>query len=324
MRAAVYRAKGDAHDVLRVEELPDPQPGPGEVRVRLRRSGVNPTDWKVRSAPGPLPDLGFQVPDQDGAGDIDAVGDGVDPGRVGERVWVFHAAAGRPWGTAAELTVVPAGQAVPLPEAVSYDVGASLGIPYITAHRCLLADGPLQGRTVLVTGGAGAVGHAAVQLGRRAGARVITTVSSAEKAAIARTGRPDDVLDYRAPDYVDRLRAAAPDGVDRVVDVAVGANLDANLAVLAPHGVIVSYASEAADPQIPVRRLMTGNATLRFVLVYNLTPAMIDHALRDITAALADGALVPLPEHHFPLDAIAEAHDAVQAGAVGKVIVDIA
>jgi NADPH2:quinone reductase len=318
----VYTERGPAAEVLRVVDVPDPVPGPGEVRVRLRASGVNPTDWKSRQGGG-APPAGWQIPNQDGAGEVDAVGEGVDPGRVGQRVWVHLAAAGRPNGTAATYTCVPAEAARPLPDGVSYGEGAGLGIPFVTAHRCLFADGPISGRRVLVTGGAGAVGHAAVQLARLAGARVLTTVSSSDKAAVAATAGPHAIVNYRAPDFLERLQAAAGDGVDRVVDVALGANLEASLAVLRPHGVIVSYASENPDPVLPTRRLMTGNVTIRYVLVYGLTPAMLDAAVVAIGDALAAGELRGLPERHFALEDIAQAHDAVEAGAVGKVIVDI-
>lgn len=322
MQAAVYHQRGSARDVLRVVDLPDPTPAPGEVRVRVRVSGVNPTDWKVRSAGTPLAPDG-QIPNQDGAGEIDEVGAGVDPGRRGQRVWVYHAAAGRPNGTAAQYTCVPQEQAVHLPDDVSFAQGAGLGIPYITAHRCVFADGPVAGRTLLVTGGAGAVGNAAIQLARRGGAEVIATVSSAEKARLAAAAGAGYVLDYRANDHVSELRAAAPSGVQRVIDVAIGANLATDLEVLAPHGVIVAYASDGPDPALFVRRLMTANATLRFVLVYNLTAAMIGQAVIEITQALKAGALTPLPEHHFALRDIAAAHDAVEGGALGKVLIDV-
>lgn len=322
MRAAIYSTRGPARSVLSVVDLPDPVPGPGEVRVRVRVSGVNPTDWKSRQGEG-APAGGWQIPNQDGAGDIDAVGQGVDPGRLGERVWVYHAAAGRQNGTAATFTCVPAEQAVPLPDAVSYEQGAGLGIPFITAHRCLFADGPLDGRCVLVTGGAGAVGHAAVQLARLGGARVVTTVSSEEKAEVAATAGPDAVLDYHREDHVEQLRLAAPRGVDRVVEVALGANLAANLAVLVPQGVVVVYATEASAPTLPVRQLMTGNVVLRFVLVYNLTRTMLEEAVSAIQAGLDQSRLVPLPGHRFPLEEIAAAHEAVESGAVGKVLVEV-
>ena len=323
MKAAVYRQRGAAQDVLRVEELPDPTPGPGEVRVRVHASGVNPTDWKSRTGELSMA-VEYQIPNQDGAGVIDAVGDGVATARVGERVWVFHAAWGRVNGSAAQYCVIPSGQAVPMPDAVSFNQGAGLAIPYITAHGCLHLDGPINGKTILVAGGAGAVGHAAIELAKFDGAHVITTVSSSEKAELARAAGADVVVNYRDADAVEQIKAAAPDGVDRVIEVALGTNLDLNLAVLRPAGSIITYATEpSGDPQLPVRRLMTDNVTLRFVLVYNFTDAQIEAAVSGVSAALAAGALTPLPEIHFSLDQIADAHLAVEAGATGKVIVDI-
>jgi NADPH:quinone reductase len=323
MRAAVYTERGPAGRVLRVVEVPVPEPGPGDVLVRVRWSGVNPTDWKARTGTGPL-ELAYQVPGQDGAGDVEAVGAGVDPARVGERVWVYHAADLRPHGTSAEYTVVPSEQAVRLPDTTTYEQGAGLGIPYITAHRCVFGDGPVDGWTLLVTGGAGAVGSAAVQLAAWGGAeRVLATVSSAAKGEIAAASGADVVLDYRAPGFAEALAAAAPEGVHRVVDVALGANLDADLSVLRRGGTIVTYASEGTDPVVPTRRLMTENVTLRFVLVYTLAPSQLAHAVRDITSVLEDGALHELPRHEFALDEVAAAHDAVEGGAVGKVLIRV-
>jgi len=324
MRAAVYRRHGPAGEVLGVEELERPQPGPGEVRVRLAVSGVNPTDWKARSggAPTPVAD-GFQVPNQDGAGVVDAVGAGVDPARVGQRVWVYFAAWRRRYGTAAQYTVVPQDRAVPLPDGAGFDLGASLGIPAMTAHRCLFADGPIDGRSVLVAGGAGAVGHFAIELARRAGATVVTTVSSEEKAALAAAAGAHHVVNYRAGDAADRIRAAVPDGVDRVVEVALGANLAIDLAVAAPGASIVTYAAEPREWPLPVRELMTRNLTLRFVLIYTVPEPDLRRAAADVTAALEAGALTGLPTHRFPLEDIAAAHDAVEAGATGKVVVDV-
>ena len=191
MIAALYRQTGPAADVLEVEEVERPLPAPGEVLVRVRASGINPTDYKSRAGLTPRPIDGFQVPHMDGAGIIEGVGPGVNPGRVGERVWLWLAAAGRRWGTAAEWTVVPDRQAVPLPDGASFDLGASLGVPAVTAHYCLFSDGPVTGQTVLVAGGAGGVGHFAIELAKRSGARVITTVSSAEKAALAEKAGAD-------------------------------------------------------------------------------------------------------------------------------------
>jgi NADPH2:quinone reductase len=319
MRAALYRDVGDAAEVLRVEEVDRPAPGPGEVLVRVHASGVNPTDYKARSGAVPRPIDGFQIPHQDGAGVVEAVGPGVDPGRVGERVWLWLAAAGRPWGTAAEGTALPARQAVPLPEGASFELGASLGVPAMTAHYCLFSDGPVSGQTVLVAGGAGAVGHFAVELAKRAGARVVTTVSSAEKAALAEKAGADLVVNYRCADAADRIRAFGP--VDRVIEVALGANLALDLAVTRPHATIVTYAAEPANPELPVRACMTANLTLKFVLLYRVPMTVLDETAADITAALAADELTGLPVHRFPLDGIAAAHEAAEGGAVGKVIV---
>jgi NADPH2:quinone reductase len=325
MLAARYTETGAAADVLRVEEIDRPEPGPGEVRVRLRVSGVNPTDWKARNAPaaGALPG-GFQIPGQDGAGTIDAVGEGVDPGRVGERVWVWFAAWQRPWGTGAQWTVLPSEQAVALPDAASDDLGASLGIPALTAHRCLTADGPVDGRTVLVAGGAGAVGHAAIELARWMGARVVATVSSDEKARLAEQAGAHAVVNYREPDAVDRIRAAAPDGVDRVVEVALARNLELDLRVAAPNAAIATYADDGGNEvQVPVRRLMGPNIVLRFMLVYTMPAEALARAVAQVSEAVAADALTPLPVHRFPLERIADAHEAVAGGAIGKVVVDL-
>lgn len=325
MRAAVYRGFGPAAEVLTVEEIETPEPGPGEVRVRLAASGVNPTDWKSRSGATPLPqtagDGWFQIPHQDGAGVVDAVGDGVDPARVGERVWVLLAAFRQPWGTAAEFTVVPADRAVRLPDGASYELGANLGVPAVTAHRCLFADGPLEGRTVLVAGGAGAVGHFAIQLARHAGATVVTTVSSPAKATLAEEAGAHHVVNYRSDDAAARIREAAPHGVDRVVEVALAANLRLDLDVVAPNASIVTYAAEPTAPSLPTRELMTRNLLLRFVLLYTVPAEGLAAAATGVTAALEAGALTPLPATTFPLDEVAAAQDAVERGAVGKVIV---
>jgi NADPH:quinone reductase len=323
MRAAVYDRYGPASEVLRVAAIERPRPGPGEVRVRMRVSGVNPTDWRVRSgSQGSAPPFAYMVPNQDGAGEIDAVGDGVSAGLIGRRVWVYFAAHNRQHGSAAQWLCLPQHQAVPLPDGASLDLGASLGIPALTAHRCLFADGPVHGHTVLVAGGAGAVGHFAIELGRRAGARVVATVSSDEKAALAHAAGADVVVNYRSEDAAQDIRAAAPDGVDRVVEVAPAANVALDLDVLAPHGVVCAYASDG-DLTTPVRPLMGRNACLRFMLIYGVSEADLHTAVADVTAALAAGDLTELPAHRFPLDEIAAAHEAVEAGAVGKVLVDI-
>ena len=319
MKAALYRSTGPAQ-VLQVEEVGRPEPGPGEVLVRVHASGINPTDYKARSGATPRPIDGFQIPHHDGAGVIEAVGEGVDPGRVGQRVWLWFSAAGRQWGTAAEWTVVPEPQAAPLPDGASFELGASLGVPAMTAHYCLFCDGPITGQTVLVAGGAGAVGHFAIELAKRAGARVIATVSNAEKAALAQKAGADLVVNYRAADAAAQVKAFAP-AVDRVVELALGANLAFDLAVARPGATIVTYAAEAADPVLPVRACMTANVVLRFVLVYGVPVAALDQAAADITAALAAGDLTGLPVHEFGLADIVAAHEAAEAGVAGKVIV---
>src|SRR5215510_3560511 len=321
MKAALYDKHGPAAEVLRVEEVELPEPGPGEVRVKVVVSAINPTDYKSRSGATPRPMDEFQIPHQDGAGVIDAVGEGVDPARIGQRVWLWLAAAGRRWGTAAEWTVVPERQAVPLPDGASFELGASLGVPAMTAHRCLFSDGPVNGQTVLVAGGAGAVGHFAIELAKRAGARVITTVSSPDKAALAEKAGADLVVNYRSSDAADQVRAFGP--VDRVIEVALGANLALDLAVARPHATIVTYAAEPANPELPVRACMTANVTLKFVLLYGVPMTTLDQAAADITAALVAGEPTGLPMHRFPLADIAAAHQAAESGAVGKVIVTL-
>jgi NADPH2:quinone reductase len=322
MRAALYDRYGPAGEVLRVDDVETPEPGPGQVRVKIEASGINPTDWKSRGGMTPRPIAGFQIPHHDGAGVIDGVGEGVDPGRVGQRVWLWLAAAGSPWGTAAGWSVVPGEKAVPLPDNASAELGASLGVPAMTAHRCLFADGPIGGKTVLVAGGAGAVGHYAIELAKWAGARVVTTVSGPQKAELAAKAGADLVVNYREPGAADEIRAFTADaGVDRVVEVALGANLKLDLAVIASGAQIACYAAEPDDPALPVRACMTANLVLRFMLLYTVPSQALAQAARDITAALAAGALTELPVTRFGLDEIAAAHEAVEAGAVGKVLV---
>lgn len=339
MRAMAYSKTGDS-SVLQLVERDIPEPGRGEVRVRVVVSGVNPTDWKARAGgrPGgatPFPEV---VPDQDGAGLVDAVGSDVTGFEVGERVWVFLAAHERPTGTAQEYAVLPAGRVVKLPDAASFDIGASLGVPAMTAHRALtvadggparLGPGALDGRTVLVAGGAGAVGHAAIQLARWSGARVITTVSSPEKAALATAAGAHHVVNYRDGDTARAIRAIAPDGVDSVVEVSPARNAELNASVIANHGTIAVYATDGgSEMTLDVRRHFSLNVRYQFLLLYTVGDAALAAAAEDIGRALADGALpvgedAGLPLTRFPLERTAEAHDAVEAGTVGKVLVDV-
>jgi NADPH:quinone reductase len=323
MLAAIYRSGGGS-DALEITEVDTPDPGPGEVRVRVALSGVNPTDWKALSTAEP-PEGGFAVPVQDGSGTIDAVGEGVPESRVGERVWLLMAARERRWGTAAQYSVVPADQAVPLAGEAPFELGASLGVPALTAWHCLLADGPLEDLTVLVSGGAGAVGHMAIQLARYVGARqVIATVSNAEKAALAREAGADETVNYRDPDAAEQIRSLAPNGIDRFVEVDLAANLALDLEVAARYGVITSYAATPESrAELPVRQLMAEDLLLRFMLLYTIRPAERQAAINGVSQALAAGALRTLPLHRFALSDAAAAFDAVQGGAVGKVIIEI-
>jgi NADPH2:quinone reductase len=335
MRAITYRAPGDS-SVLQLVDRPPGEPGPGEVRVRVVVSGVNPTDWKSRS--GTVAKAAFDeiVPNQDGAGTVDALGPGVDGLVVGQRVWLLLAQDRRPTGTAQELTVLPADRVVPLADSVSYDVGAALGVPAVTAHRCLtvaesgparLAPGALTGRVVLVAGGAGAVGHAAIQLARWAGATVITTVSGPAKAALATAAGAHHVVNYREPGSVEAIRAVGR--VDLVVEVSPAGNADLNARVLAPHGTVALYANDGGDRMtLDLRPHMFLNTRFQFVLLYTLPPDALRHAVEDVSAAAAAGVLDVGEEHglpllRFPLERTAEAHDAVEAGAVGKVLIDV-
>jgi len=322
MLAAQYETSGPHQGEIAIVELDRPVVGPGEVLVRVHVSGVNPTD--VGSRAGRTFDPGHErvVPHHDGAGEVVAVGDGVPRQRVGEQVWLWLAQWRRAQGTAAQYIALPSSQAVPLPAGASLDLGAGLGIPAMTAHRCLFADGPIDGMTILVQGGAGAVGHAAIELGRFGGARVATTVSSEEKARLAAAAGAELVVDYRAGDAIGPLRHWAPDGIDRIIEVAVGGNAELDSEVIAHGGEVISYGAPDKPIAVP-RELMFRNAGVRFVLVYTMPEAAKHHAAADITRALRAGALTALPAVRFPLKEIDAAHEAVRSHAVGKVLVDL-
>jgi NADPH:quinone reductase len=337
MRAVVYSELGDS-SVLRLVERDLPTPHWGEVRVRLAVAGVNPTDWKARAG-ATSSELPFEevVPGQDGAGVVDEIGNGVSALSVGDRVWVYLAQHGRPIGTAAEYTVVPAERVVRLGDA-SYDVGASLGVPAMTAHRCLTMheDGPsrlspdaLDGLTVLVTGGAGAVGNAAIRLAAWAGATVVTTISNDEKARLAEAAGAHHVVNYRSGDPAAEIRAVAPDCVDIVVDVAIIQNAELVGKVLTTRGTVAAYANTGGtEVTLPVRTLMGLNARLASVLLYTVGDGALRAASEDVAAAVAEGVLEVgedhgLPVVRYPLEEAAAAHDAVENGAVGKVLIDV-
>ena len=340
MKAIVYSQTGDP-SVLRLVDREVTDPGPGEVRVRVIVSGVNPTDWKSRrgSRPGDALPFAEVVPNQDGAGVVDAVGLGVSGVQVGDRVWLSLAAYQRAsGGTAQEYTVLPAERVHPLPDSASFELGASLGVPALTAHRALtvaedgpsrLAPGALAGKVVLVAGGAGAVGHAAIQLVRWAGGSVITTVSTPEKAALATAAGAHHVINYRESDAASEIRRLAQDGVDLIVEVAPAQNAELDRAVIRNRGSIAVYANNGGDTvTVDVRGHFSLNVRYQFLLLYTVGQEALAAAVEDVTAAVHDGALAVgedagLPLHWFELAHTADAHAAVEDGIVGKVLIPI-
>jgi len=329
LRAAYYERKGPAPKVIVLGELPDPQPGPGEVRVKLRFSGINPTDTKLRGGWDGNMEMPFPrvIPHQDGAGVVDAVGPGVPQSRLRERVWVYEAQRGRAFGTAAEYVVVPSENAVTLPEGASFETGACLGIAGMTAHRCLFQDGGIQGQTVLVAGGAGAVGHAAIQLAKWGGARVASTVSRPEQEKLAREAGADLVVNRKTEDAAARIKAFTRGlGLDRVVEVAFEANLELNRAVLKANGVISTYSSGPPEsaPRIPFTAMMRQGISVHFILVYVMPREAHQLAARDLNAAIDTGCYRPHVAGLFKLDETAKAHEAQESGGtVGKLLIGV-
>jgi NADPH2:quinone reductase len=325
MRAVWYESNGAAADVLEVGELPAPEPGPGEVRVRLVTSGINPIDIKRRRGARGQTVEERTVPHFDGAGLIDAVGEGVAQGRLRQRVWVYEGQWQRSMGTAAEQIVLPEGRAVPLPANTTFAEGACLGIPALTAHRAVFADGPVEGQTVLVTGGAGAVGAYAIQFAKLGGARVLTTVSTDEKAEIAADAGADYVFHYKAENVVQRISdLPGGGGVDRIVEVEFGGNLEQSLKVLKPNGVIAAYASDALlEPKLPFYALAYKSAAARFVLVFMMPEAAKQKAVADISGWLEGRQLRHYIARRFPLEEPVAAHEAVERGPIGNVVLEI-
>jgi NADPH:quinone reductase len=312
MKAAWYEQQGAARDVLTVGEMDDPQPLAGEVRIRLAASGVNPGDVKKRqNAFGigmPYPRI---IPHSDGAGTVDAVGEGVSPEWMGRRVWCYAAQTYRPFGTAAEYTIVPVERVVSLPEAVPFEQGACLGIPGITAHRTVHVAGAVEGRTVLVQGGAGAVGACAVRLAHQAGARVIATCRSEGDREIALRAGADEVL-LADEKLAERIRQLAPDGIHHIVEVAFGANIKTDVAVLAQGGSIATYATDALTSEIPFWQLVFSNARIFFIGSDDLPTDAKIAATHSINRALEAGWQGLEIAQRFPLDEIALAHEFVE------------
>ena len=327
MKAAWFGKFGPARDVLVVGDQPKPEPGPGEVLVHLHTSGVNPSDVKKRAGSfRNLLDGGYVIPNSDGAGVIEAVGAGVDSRRVGERVWVYQAQFGRRFGTAAQYVAVDASRAATLPEKTGFDVGACLGIPVMTAHRCVFADGPVAGQTLLVTGGAGRVGYYAIQWARHSGAKVIASASNARDEAVCRAAGAHHVFNHREAGWgtrVQQLNDGAP--VDRVVDVEFGANLPEVLNCIRIGGVIATYSStQVKEPMLPFFQMMYLDLTIRFVIVYAMPETAKHQAIADIHAALSEGWMQHRLMATVPLAEIARANELIeQGGPGGCVVVDV-
>jgi len=328
MRAAWFEKFGTATDVLTVGEFETPAAGPGEVLVRLHTSGVNPSDVKKRA--GSFPDLldgGPVIPNSDGAGVIEAVGDGVPATRIGERVWIYQAQFERRCGTAAEYVAIDSERAPLLPDNTGFDVGACLGIPAMTAHRCVFADGDVDGQTILVTGGAGRVGHYAVQWANLAGATVIATASNETDAVACISAGASKVVNHRGDDCAKAiLDATGGVPVDRIVEVDFGANLGTSLEVLRTGGVIATYSSmQEPQPTLPFFRMMYMDLTVHFVIVYAMPEPAKQLAIADIERALVANSLQHRIAHTFPLDEIARSNELVEEGIVrGTVVLHIA
>jgi len=326
MRAAWYSKNGDARDVLVVGELPTPTPSPGQVRVKLATSGVNQSDVKSRS--GRPPGSERIVPHSDGAGIIDAVGDGVPPGRIGERVWIWNGQWQRPMGTAAEYIVVPEKQAVMLPDSTDFAAAACLGIPAMTAFQAVRLLGDIAGKMVLVIGASSAVGHYVAQVALIRGAKVIGTVGSVHKAKHARAAGVETTINYKTESVAERVKElTAGNGVDAIVDMDFSTTVQLlGNAGLAPHGTLVSYGSNAYDDiPVPFKALLWNSFSLRFFLVYDLTPHDRHAVVDGLSQLLAGGLLVHTIGARFRLDEIAAAHEAVEGGElIGNVIVELA
>ncbi len=327
MRAAFYERTGTASEVLSIGELPTPVPGPGEVRVKVAWSGVNPSDVKsragLRSKTLPFPRV---VPHSDGAGVIDQVGPNIPSERIGERVWVWNAAWMRPFGTAAQYVVLPSEQAVPLPQGTDLAIGACLGIPALTAYRSVTVDGGVAGKSVLVAGGAGAVGHYAIQLARIKGAhQVIATVSGPEKAILAREAGADIVLNYKTDDLPSAISDATHAlGVDRIVEVDIAANIDKDIALLRQDGEVIVYGSGSSEISVPFSPVIRKGVHMYFFIVYSLDTAVRDLAIEDLSMLVEGNRLSHNIAVRLPLAQIAEAHDLVEQGRVsGNIVLDV-
>lgn len=325
MQAAYYTAQGPASQVLTVGEQPKPVPGPGEVRVRIRASGINPSDVKSRGVGFRPMQYPLVVPHSDGAGCIDAVGENVSRERIGERVWIWNGQWQRAHGTAAQYIALPSEQAVHLPDSVGYNEGACLGIPALTAYRAVKLTGADTGQTVLIIGGAGAVGHYAIQMAKARGIRVLTTVSSADKAAHARAAGADATINYRTENVAERIQAETLGrGVDAIVELDLSANASLIPRVLAAHGTVVVYGLSGNEVSLDARWLLRSSVTLRFFLIYDLSASERQDALAAIGRLLSAGSLRHAIDCSLPLERIVAAHELVESGrALGNVVLEV-
>jgi NADPH2:quinone reductase len=324
MRAAYYETNGSAREVLRVGEVDTPQAGPGEVRVKLSHSGVNPSD--VKSRQGATRKIAWPrvIPHSDGAGVIDQVGDGIAKSRIGERVWIWNGQWKRAFGTAAEYIALPAAQAVKLPENTSFEAGACLGIPAMTAYHAVALANAAKGATLLIAGGAGAVSQYAIQFAKAAGATVVTTTSSDAKAKAARAAGADHTIDYKRENVGQRvMEITAKRGVDAVIEMNLAGNAKLLPGVLRPNGSVIVYGT-MPEATIPAAFCLVNSIRLQFFLVYELDAAERERALAAINRALNDGALSHrIAQPTYGLADIAAAHEAVEKGTIGNVIVTI-
>ena len=324
MKAAYYEANGSAREVMRVGDIPTPTAGPGEVRVKLATSGVNPSDVKSRAGSRKIawPQV---IPQSDGAGVIDQVGDGVPKSRIGERVWVWNGQWKRPFGTAAEFIALPESQAVKLPDNVSFEEGACLGIPAMTAHHAVVLASAAKGTTLLVSGGAGAVSQYIIQFAKLAGATVYTTISSPEKATVALEAGADHVIDYKREDVGARvMELTGKRGVDAVIEMDIVANAKLLPGVLRPKGSVIIYGTGGAEAAIPSAFCLVNSIKLQYFLVYELDNTERARTVAAINDALAKGKLINrVAKPTYALQDIVAAHEAVEKGTIGNVVVTI-
>jgi NADPH2:quinone reductase len=323
MKAMKFEKFGEASEVLQMSDETDPRPGSDEVLVRMETSGVNPSDVKKRAGSSKnLLDGGFVIPHSDGAGVIVDVGENVSRDRIGQRVWIYQAQYGRRFGTAAEAIAIESRRAPQLPDAGSFEVGACMGIPAMTAHRCVFADGDVDGQTILVTGGAGRVGHYAIQWAKMGGATVIASASNPDDAKACKEAGANAVVNHRDSDFADQIKAASDKEIDRVVDVEFGTNLDSVLKVVRTGATIATYSSmQDPQPTIPFYQLMFMDITVRFVIVYAMPESAKEQAIAAINEALQAGTLIHRIAHTLPIAECARAHEIIETGTVRGCVV---